>query len=411
MGVIDLASSKSIWRGLEYYQKNKVISFEENDDGTYEGLVAGSGREDYHVHLDLTHPRKSTCDCPLASGKRIICKHIVAVSFCAKPSEADRFKNEKTVYASEEEEARARKYDRYMKMAERMSVKELREVFTEVMIESDNIRSKELYGKKNLLEEFDDSQNAVIDPDMVTEKIDGFPKVTISCFSKKLFNSVLKTFEPVKIAEIHSAMVRNPVYEVEYKGKKFALFQSLVGEPLCVSQYEDLIAMGSKRLILLGNCGVLDKKIEDCGIIIPTSALRDEGTSFHYAAPDELIKVNRKYRDTFKEVLADCGYPYIEGMTWTTDACYRETRKKVNRRRKQGAICVEMECAGMQALCDFRNTDFFQFFYAGDNLDHSSWEPRSISGETRLDDKTKIMFLAFELGLRILEKEKDPGQE
>ena len=47
---------------------------------------------------------------------------------------------------------------------------------------------------------------------------------------------------------------------------------------------------------------------------------------------------------------------------WTTDAYYRETRKKVIRRKSQGAICVEMECAGMQAACDFRGTDFFQFF-------------------------------------------------
>ena len=251
-----------------------------------------------------------------------------------------------------------------------------------------------------LLEEFDRETNAVINPDMVTEKIQDFPEVTIS-FSKKLFNSVLETFDAKKIIDIHSAVGLNPVYEVEYKGKRFALFQSLVGEPLCVSQYEDLMAIGSKRLILLGTCGVLDKTIEDCGIIIPTAALRDEGTSFHYAEPSDIIEVNKKYRDTFKQVLAVCGYPYVEGMTWTTDACYRETREKVNRRKEQGAICVEMECAGMQALCDFRGTEFFQFFYAGDNLDHSSWDPRSLGG-SRLDDKTKILFLAFELGLRII---------
>lgn len=253
-----------------------------------------------------------------------------------------------------------------------------------------------------LLEEFDRETNAVINPDMVTQRIEDFPEVTISCFSKKLFDSVLDTFDARKLTDIHSAVRLNPVYEVEYKGKRFALFQSFVGEPLCVAQYEDLIAIGSKRLILLGNCGVLDKTIEDCGIIIPTAALRDEGTSFHYAEPSDVIEVNKKYRETFKKVLADCGYPYVEGITWTTDACYRETREKANRRQEQGAICVEMECAGMQALCDFRGTEFFQFFYAGDNLDHSAWDPRSISGGSRLDDKTKIMFLAFELGLRII---------
>lgn len=51
----------------------------------------------------------------------------------------------------------------------------------------------------------------------------------------------------------------------------------------------------------------------------------------------------------------------------------------------------------MQAAADFRGVDFFQFFYAGDNLDHSQWQPRSLSGHVRLDDKSKIALLAFEL--------------
>lgn len=58
-----------------------------------------------------------------------------------------------------------------------------------------------------------------------------------------------------------------------------------------------------------------------------------------------MIDVNHKYVDLFKEVLAEFGYPWVEGTTWITDACYRETREKVNRRKAQGAICVEMGCA------------------------------------------------------------------
>ena len=255
-----------------------------------------------------------------------------------------------------------------------------------------------------LLEEFDPARNAVIDPEMVATRIENFPAVTVSCFSKRLFDAVLSDFDAKNLAGLHCASGENPVYEVTYKGKRFALFQSCVGESTCVAQYEDLMAMGSKRLILLGNCGVLDRSIEDCGIIIPTAALRDEGTSYHYAPAGDVIEVNRKYRELFKEVLRDCGYPWVEGITWTTDAPYRETREKAAKRKARGAICVEMECAGMQAVCDFRGTEFFQFFYAGDNLDHTAWQPRSISGEARLDDKTKIMYLAFELGLKIMEK-------
>lgn len=253
-----------------------------------------------------------------------------------------------------------------------------------------------------ILEEFDFCKGAIINPEMVVKKVENFPEVTVSCFSRALFEKILTYFYPKLIAEHHSATGISPVYEIEYKGKRFALYQSYVGEPACVGMYEELLAIGSKRLILLGNCGVLDKSIKDCGIVIPTKAIRDEGTSYHYAPASNTIEVNKKYREEFIEVLNEAGYPYVEGTTWTIDACYRETYEKMKRRKEQGAIIVEMECAGMQALCDFRNTEFFQFIYAGDNLDHDTWDPRSISGVTKLDEKSKIMFLAFELGLKIM---------
>lgn len=147
MALIDLASSKSVWRGMKYYKQNKVTSFEANEDGTYEGKVAGSGGEDYLVHVDMEHPRKSTCNCPMANGKRVICKHIVAVSLCVDSSEADRFKNEKTIYASEEEERRAKRYSNLMSFAMKMSKEELREAYVELMLELEEIRYKEKYGK------------------------------------------------------------------------------------------------------------------------------------------------------------------------------------------------------------------------------------------------------------------------
>lgn len=194
-----------------------------------------------------------------------------------------------------------------------------------------------------------------------------------------------------------------PIYEVIYNGKRFGFYKGRLGAPACVGAFEEVIAMGAKRIILLGNCGVLDKNIRDCGIIIPTRAIRDEGTSYHYAPAADYIDVNRKYISEFKSVCDQFGYPYVESTTWTTDAFFRETPQKIKTRKKMGAICVEMECAAMQAMCDFRCVEFFQFLYAGDNLDHSNWDPRSLSGTSRLDDKQKIALLAFELACRITE--------
>ena len=252
-----------------------------------------------------------------------------------------------------------------------------------------------------LLEEFDENKIAVINPDMIFQKIPDFPETVVSVFSHQLFDAIVRFLGGTVIAESHDVDGVWPVYEVNYKGKRFAFFKGRLGGPACVGAFEDVMAFGGKRIILLGNCGVLDKNIKDCGIIIPTKAIRDEGTSYHYAPAGDTIEVNTKYTEEFKKVLEEFGYPYVEGVTWTTDAFYRETPQKIEKRKKMGAICVETECASMQAFCNFRGIEFFQFLYAGDNLDYSSWDPRSLSGNERLDDKQKIALLAFELAYKI----------
>lgn len=223
-----------------------------------------------------------------------------------------------------------------------------------------------------LLQEFDPCKNAVIDPEMTCGQVEDFPETLVSVFSHQLFDGVLQFLGGRIIAESHDVDGDWPVYEVVYNSKRFAFYKGRLGAPACVGCFEEVIAMGARRIILLGNCGVLDKSIRDCGIIIPTRAIRDEGTSYHYAPAADFIDVNRKYRDVFKAVLDQFGYPYIEGTTWTTDAFFRETATKIEARKKMGAVCVEMECAAMAAMCDFRGVEFFQFLYAGDNLDHSS---------------------------------------
>jgi len=252
-----------------------------------------------------------------------------------------------------------------------------------------------------LLTEFDPAQSAVINPGIVHRPIPDFPETVVSVFSHHLFRAVLDFLGGTEIARTHDVDGIWPVYEVTYKGTRFAFYKARLGAPACVGCFEEVIPFGAKRIILLGNCGVLDRNIRDCGIIIPVRAIRDEGTSYHYAPADDYIDVNTKYVDAFTAVLEEFGYPYVKGTTWTTDAFFRETRAKVEARKKMGAICVEMECAAMQAMCSFRGVEFFQFFYAGDNLDHSDWDPRSLSGDARLDDKEKIALLAFELAKKI----------
>ena len=252
-----------------------------------------------------------------------------------------------------------------------------------------------------LLEEFDENKKAVINSCDVVKKVVNMPKVAIACFSFSLFDKIVAGGKCTKIAELHNTTEDKNVYEIDYKGHKFALFKMGVGAPVAVVDIEDMHAMEVEKFIVFGNCGVLDDSIEDCSVIIPTKALRDEWTSFHYAAPSRSIDLNKKYVSEFKELLNEFGYSYTEGVTWTTDAFYRETRDKVNKRISEGAIVVEMEASAMQAVADFRDCEMFLFFYAGDNLAGEDWDIRSLSGEVKLDEKSKIAYLALELAYKI----------
>lgn len=252
-----------------------------------------------------------------------------------------------------------------------------------------------------MLFEFDESREAVINPNNLVDKVDGIPEVAIACFSKTLFDKIVEGAKCMVIREDCNTSGIRTIYEIEYAGKKLALFRISVGGPAAVNDIEEIHAMGVNKFIVFGNCGVLDKNIDDCSVIIPNEAIRDEGTSYHYLKSEKTIKVNKKYVDEFKKILDKFGYSYTEGMTWTTDAFYRETRKKVDSRVSMGAKCVEMECSALQAVADFRGFDFFTFFYAGDNLDLPEWDKRSLSGDVKLDEKSRITILALELGHKI----------
>lgn len=123
MGIISLASGNSCWDGLNYYKNKKIIKLNKINKNVYESVVKGTNA--YKVHLDIEHPRKSTCDCPFAKGKRIICKHIVATYFTALPKEAKMFEEEQIRLQEDYEKAQEEEYDRVIKCLNEMSKQEL----------------------------------------------------------------------------------------------------------------------------------------------------------------------------------------------------------------------------------------------------------------------------------------------
>lgn len=248
-----------------------------------------------------------------------------------------------------------------------------------------------------VLNDFDECKTSTFDPDEVENVIPNFPKIGVSCFSKSLINRYVDIFDAEVIAYISNANGKEPIYKIKYEDMEVALFMSRVGASACAVAYEEILAMGLEKLVLFGTCGVLDRNIEDLAIIIPNSAIRDEGTSYHYLKASDEIEVNQKYKEDFIKILNDNNISYTEGKVWTIDAPYRETRAKVLKRKEQGCICVDMECSAINAVARFRNKELFQFFYAADNLDSAKWDQRSLSNGDKLEEKEKIISLALKL--------------
>ncbi|WP_224208686.1 nucleoside phosphorylase [Streptococcus agalactiae] len=250
-----------------------------------------------------------------------------------------------------------------------------------------------------IINSFDNSRKAIINPEDINSPIKGFPKTVITCFARETFNRILEELPHREIARTSVANLEIPIYELEFKGQKIGFFNAYVGASACVAILEDIIVFGMENLIVFGTCGVLDSSIEETSIIIPRSAIRDEGTSFHYSEASSEIAVNTKFHEEFKSFLDRQAVSYTEGKVWTTDGIYRETVDKMLEHKRNGAICVDMECSAIAALSKFRNINHFQFFYCADNLDAEVWEARSLGNSEDLEKKDKIAYIAMEFAI------------
>ena len=140
MGLLDIASGNSFWRGYDYFIDGNVLSKKQIDDFRYCGTVAGSRAEPYEVMIDLQHPKKSTCNCPHAEGTRRVCKHKVALYFSLFPEEADKAIKEEEAWEAEEEKREQEEYKEIERYVYSLTKEELRAQLLWRMIDERNHR-------------------------------------------------------------------------------------------------------------------------------------------------------------------------------------------------------------------------------------------------------------------------------
>src|SRR5690606_31789032 len=134
-------------------------------------------------------------------------------------------------------------------------------------------------------------------------------------------------------------------------------------------------------------------------VVVPTSAVRDEGTSYHYLPPGREVAPSPEGLAAIEAALAQHAVPYVKGKTWTTDALYRETPAKVALRRDEGCLTVEMEASAFFAVAQFRGVTFAQILYSGDDLSGDEWDSRD--WHKRGSIRENLFWLAVEAALRL----------
>jgi len=213
--------------------------------------------------------------------------------------------------------------------------------------------------------EYSTQRDAVINPQK--EPIP-FPRLCLVTFFEEVFNDITKRYSGTLIGTYCSEMKKFDVYAIQYQQTELCVVQSVVASGSIAMMTDWLYGKGVDVIVCCGGCGVLDH-IPAGDIILPLRALRDEGASYQYLPPSRWIELQNAPIEAFRTVLSRHHIPYLECATWTTDGFFRETKEMVEyRRTEDGCQVVEMECAAMAAIAEFRGKTFGQILYSGDIL-------------------------------------------
>lgn len=243
--------------------------------------------------------------------------------------------------------------------------------------------------------EFDGEPEALIEPSRVIRPVE-IPERCVLPIYHTVMARLAAESRLTHLRDIHSAMGPLPVYRMEHAGTPIAVMHPGITAPLVAAVMEELIAMGCRTFIACGSAGVLDPTLHRGVVVVPESAVRDEGTSYHYLAPSREIAADPTVVETIAATLRRDRVEFRIGKTWTTDGIYRETKKRIARRKSEGCLAVEMECAAFLAVARFRGVRFGQLLATGDDVSGEEWDRRGYGSREHIEFAERLFWLAVE---------------
>jgi len=138
-------------------------------------------------------------------------------------------------------------------------------------------------------------------------------------------------------------------------GQTVGIVGCAVGAPFAVLIAEELFASGCQLLVSITSAGQINPAGKTPYFVVIDRALRDEGTSYHYAAPSDYSHADPRLVAMAVDALKNKALPMTVGSSWTTDAPFRETTEAIEAARSKGVLAVEMEASALYAFAQAAN--------------------------------------------------------
>ena len=214
--------------------------------------------------------------------------------------------------------------------------------------------------------EYDDSSSEVITPNHDCENL-VLPEKCLFAFLGDVVHEYAEKNEATVAETLITVSHDINIYVMKDGDEEICLVQSPIGAAAATQVMDTLVTCGCEIVIAVGSCGVL-KDLPENAFIVPTRALRDEGTSYHYLPASRYIELDEKPIGVIEETFKKHNHPFVTCTTWSTDGFFRETKDMVKYRLEEGCLVVEMECAALAACCRKRGAKFGQFLFTADSL-------------------------------------------
>jgi len=234
-----------------------------------------------------------------------------------------------------------------------------------MFLKREDYSSWELFRPEDFLQHYAESKGCSFEELRLCE-------VVIGSFCRSALEELQKACEAQPTLHSH-------VHKGTYREKAVGLIRFPPGAPMAAATLEEAIACGGRSFFIVGTSGTL-QDLPIGSFVIPTEAVREEGTSYHYLPSEAPVRPSGRLVQAVEGACAAHGVTPVRGTTWTTDAPYRELVSKVERYRRAGVVTVEMEAAALLAVGALRQVEVALLLVVSDRLEQS-WKPAFFSEE------------------------------